>query len=308
MKVKESFFRDLLRIFVWYPIRWLTKIISVDLGLLLFKVMGDVHFYAGGWKKRNLFHNIQKSLNTGRNTKDIVKKYFEMYYIDRLHIFFYPKLTCKKEVENYVYIEGLESLERELGNNKGVLVVQPHFGPVQITLLTIALLGYNPIQIGYLTDMGLSKIGRSVAFKYRAKYESKLPAPILSGKRYLRKVYKHLLNGGVVLTTGDGAGGGVYLGEHQECDFLGSKRKMPLGPAIWSIKTGAAYIPTFIIPENYKRFRIVFEEPIRGINGDIDKDKIYITKRFIEITERYIRRYPHCWHFWDEFSEGKGLV
>ena len=119
--------------------------------------------------------------------------------------------------------------------------MQPHFGPVQITLLAIALRGYKPIQIGYLTSSGLSNIGRSVAFKYRAKYESKLPAPILSGKSYLRKVYKHLLNGGVVLTTGDGAGGGVYLGEHQEFDFLGSKRMMPLGPAAWSIKTGAAY-------------------------------------------------------------------
>ena len=104
MKVKESFFRDLLRIFVWYPIRWLIKLIPVDWGFFLFKVMGDVHFYAGGWKKRKFFGNIQRSLNTGRNTKDIVKKCFEMHYIDRLHIFFYPKLARKKEIENYVYI------------------------------------------------------------------------------------------------------------------------------------------------------------------------------------------------------------
>ena len=300
MKVKESVFRDLLRIFVWYPIRWITKYISVDWGLFLFKVMGDVHFYAGGWKNRNIFHNMQKSLNTGRNTNDIVKKYFEMYYIDRLHIFFYPKLTCKKEIEKYVYIEGLETLERELRNNKGVLIVQPHFGPVQITLLTIALMGYNPIQIGYLTGSGLSKIGRSVALKYRAKYESKLPAPILSGKKYLRKVYKHLLNGGVVLTTGDGAGGGIYLGEHQEFDFLGNKRKMPLGPATWAIKTGAAFVPTFIIPETYNRFRIVFEDPLSGNSNNLIRDRISITKQFIDIAARYIKMYPYCWHFWDE--------
>ena len=74
----------------------------------------------------------------------------------------------------------------------------------------------------------------------------------------------------------------------------------PLGPATWAIKTGAAFIPTFIIIEGYKKLRIVFEVPIEGVYNDVEKDRIYITDKFISITEYYIKKYPYCWHFWDE--------
>ena len=84
--------------------------------------------------------------------------------------------------------------------------------------------------------------------------------------------------------------------------FFGKDRKFPLGPAIWAIRTRAAFVPTFIIPESYKRFRIVFEHPIECGTGNIEKDKVTMTEQFIAISEKYVRKYPQCWHFWDEMS------
>lgn len=300
MRVTEGIFRDVLRLIVWFPFRWVVRIIPVSASFLLFKLMGDFHFLVGGKKKRRLLHNIQSLFHPSQNAIKTVKKYYELHYLDRLHIFLYPKLTTIKKIEKYVCFENIEALEEVLKNGRGALLVQPHFGPIQITLLSLALYGYSPLQIGYLTDKGLSKIGRSVAFKYRLKYEAILPAPIIPADKYLGSVYKHLKKGGVVLTTGDGAGGGIFLGEQKDFKILNKTRKIPFGPATWSLKTGAAYIPTFIIAENYKRFRIVFKKPISGIYNDANKDKIYITKKFIDITEHYIKRYPFCWHFLDE--------
>ncbi|MEK6673896.1 MAG: hypothetical protein AABY42_10570, partial [Nitrospirota bacterium] len=117
---------------------------------------------------------------------------------------------------------------------------------------------------------------------------------------YMGKVYKHLKSGGVVLTTGDGAGGATFLGEHRAFKFLGTERMIPLGPAAWALRTGAAFIPTFIIVESYNKFRIVFEAPIEGIYNNVEKDKIRITEKFLAVAEGYIRKYPYCWHFWDE--------
>jgi len=108
------------------------------------------------------------------------------------------------------------------------------------------------------------------------------------------------LQGGVVLTTGDGAGGDLFLGEHKRFNIFGVDRLFPLGPAMWAIKTGAAFVPTFIIPETPRRFRIVFEKDIRGIFNNLEKDRAYITERFVAIAEEYIKRYPQCWHFLDE--------
>jgi len=300
MRVNESYLRDILRLFVWFPFRWIVRIMPVDLSFFFFKVMGDLHFLAGRQKKTKLLQVIESQLKLNGNAFKILKKYYENHYLDRLHIFLYPGLNNRKRIEKYVVFENLEVLEKQLSEGRGVLLAQPHFGPVQITLLWLALYGYSPIQIGYPSDKSLSKIGRSVAFKYRLKYEQMIPAPIISADGYLGKAYKHLLKGGVVLTTGDGAGGDLYFGEQKVFDFLGGKRKVPLGPAAWSIKTNAAYIPIFIIPESYKRFRIVFEKPIEGIHNNINQNKVYLTEKFINLTECYIRRHPYCWHFWDE--------
>lgn len=301
MVVKEGVLRDILRLFVWFPFRWLVGILPIDWGFYLFRLMGDLHFYIGRGKKKIISENIRYRLNTDNSTvKHIVKRNFENHYLDRLHIFLYSRLTTREKIEKYVYFENIELLEKELKKGKGVLLVQSHFGPVQITLLALALYGDSPIQIGYPSDRGLSWIGRRVAYKYRLKYEEMLPAPIIPADRYLGMVYKRLLSNGVVLTTGDGAGGGVFLGEHKTFKFLGTERIFPLGPATWAIRTGAAFVPTFIITENYNKFRIVFEPPVEGIYNDVEKDRVYITEKFISIIEDYIKKYPYYWHFWDE--------
>ena len=300
MITNEGIARDILRLFIWFPFRWFARIAPVNWFFYLFKLLGDLHFHAGRGKKKKISGSIKGLLNkNSKEALDITKKSYENHYLDRLHIFLYPRLTAREKIEKYVYLENIETMNRELEKGRGILIVQPHFGPVQITLLALALHGYNPIQIGYPRDIGLSKIGKAVAYKYRLKYEAMLP-PIFPANKYLGKAYKHLTKGGVVFTTGDGAGGGVLLGEHKEFKFFDIKKMFPLGPAAWALKTRAAFVPTFIITEGYNKFRIVFEEPLEGIYNDTEKDILYITEKFISITEQYIRKYPHCWHFWDE--------
>jgi KDO2-lipid IV(A) lauroyltransferase len=255
----------------------------------------------GGEKKKRVATTVATLLNTSEaTTYDIARKYFEIHYLDRLHIFLYPKLANVNRLDKIVSFENIDALDRVIKDGRGALIVQPHFGPVQITLLSLALFGYDPLQIGYPTDKGLSRIGRFVAFKHRLRYEAVLPAPIVPANRHLGNVYRHLTKGGVVLTTGDGAGGGVFLGEQEVFNFLGIERRFPLGPATWAIKTDAAYIPTFILPQGHKKFKIIFEDPIEGIYDNIEKDRVYLTERFIAIAQDYIIKYPHCWHFWDE--------
>ena len=264
------------------------------------KTAGNLHFRANGSKTGSIQRKIRDILQIDETeAKYAAKRMLENHYLDRLHIFLYPRFTSKEKLLYYLYFENIEILEKELKRGKGALIVQSHFGLVQITLLALGLQGLKPVQIGYPSDKGLSYIGRMVAYKLRLNYEGMLP-PIIAADKYMGSVYKHLRNGGVVLTTGDGAGGGVLLGEHKKMNFLGRERMIPLGPASMAIRTGAAFIPTFIITERYDRFRIVFDNPIEGVYNDYEKDRKYITERFIAVAEGYIRKYPHCWHFWDE--------
>jgi len=301
MKVDEGLIRDIFRLFVWFPLRWSVGVVPVRWAFYIFKLMGDAHYLGGGRKKRVISENLKNLLGLENgDAPGIVMGNFENHYTDRLHIFLYPRLRTRDSIERFLTFENREILDGELKGGRGALLVQPHFGPVQITLLALSLYGYDPIQVGYPTDRGLSRVGRSVAYRYRLRYEGMLPSPIIAADRFLGPVYKHLLNNGVVLTTGDGAGGGVYLGEHRELEFLNTRRPFPLGPAALSLRTGASYIPTFITTEGPARFRIVFEEPIRPRYGEMEKDKLFMTEAFRTIAEGYIRRYPQSWHFWDE--------
>ncbi len=299
MRTEQGILRDIMRLFIWYPFRWLTRIIPVGATFFLLKCMGDLHYAAGRNRKRLVLSRMNEILG-GCAHKEQARRYFENHYTDRLHIFLYSRKDLAGEMLKRITFENLELLDRLLGTERGALVVQPHFGPVQITLLALALRGYTPIQIGYPNDSGLSRIGRSVAFRYRLKYEAMLPAPIIPADRYMGRVFKHLKKPGVVLTTGDGAGGETAFGEQREFRFFGRNRVFPVGPATWAIRTGAAFVPTFIIPETYARFRVVFEEPIEPDGKDLEEDKVSMTAAFISVLERYAREHPHCWHFWDE--------
>lgn len=300
MQTRESALRDILRLFIWYPFRRAVQLMPPGCAFSAFKLLGDLHYFGAGRSGGNLRANITGNLGAHRDVNPIIRKYYQLHYLDRLHIFLYPRFTKFTDIAAYVYFANREVLDKEVANGKGVLLVQPHFGPVQITLLALALSGYEPVQIGYPKDEGLSRIGRSVAFRYRLAYEAMLPAPIFPADQYLGAVFRHLKKGGVVLTTGDGAGGGVHLGEHIQLDFFNTRRLFPTGPARWSVKTGAAYVPAFIIPESPSRFRVEFAAPLRSLSDDPGKAVRDITARYVDVIQRYIKAYPSCWHFWDD--------
>jgi KDO2-lipid IV(A) lauroyltransferase len=308
MRVFESPLRDLSRLAVWYPVRWVAGALPIPWAFRMFAAMGDCHAIAGGRTKRAVAQAAREIFDLGpQATRKLVSRYFENHYVDRLHIFLYPRLVQGDRVGACVRFENLELLDRTVATGRGALLVQPHFGPVQLTLLALARRGHRPVQIGNPSDKGLSRVGRAVAYRLRLRYEAMIPAPIVPADGYLGNTFRHLRDGGVVLTTGDGAGGGVFLGEHRSFTFLGRDRLFPLGPASLALRTGAAFLPTFILPEGHGRYRVVFEPPVEPGGTDRRQESLRMTESFVATMERYVRRYPCCWHFLDELAAGPAL-
>lgn len=308
MVVKESISRDILRLFVWYPLRWLIISLPVGLGISVLGLMGEVHFRLSKGKKAHLGKNLSfmfgNALGEERKT-GIIRQYMRNHYIDRLLIFIFPKLD-KKSVGKHLEFSGLENLDKALKLNKGVILVHGHFGPVHIPLVAFARLGYGMKQIGLPSDEGLSWIGKNVAFRLRMKYESMIPAEIIKADSFLKGAFKWLGNNGIIMITGDGSGTERRLGKHEEFEFFGQKMLFPLGPSLLSEKTGAALLPLFITPGEKKRYKIVIEPPLRPAldSADTAKDT---TGQFVKRFEGYVARYPGYMHFLDKFHPG-GLI
>lgn len=310
MTVKESIFHDILRLFVWYPLRWLIIVIPVKWGIAILRTMGDVYYLFSKDKKTMILNNLSRlKVNIGmghEGDNKILKEYFRNHYIDRLLIFIFPKFS-REEIDKFVEIEGLENLDNALKPGKGVILVHGHFGPVHLPLVALARLGYRMKQIGLPSDEGLSWIGKNVAFRLRMKYESKMPAEIIKADSFLRGAFKWLNDNGVIMITGDGSGTDKRIGRHEVFRFFQQPTMFPLGPAILAERTGAALLPLFIVPgDNGKPYRIVIEKPLslEQDNGGKSKE---ITGGFVKRLEYYISRYPGYMHFLDRFCPD-GLI
>jgi len=308
MVVSESFFRDLLRLLVWYPLRWILIILPVGASIAVLKTMGDVHYALARGKKALLLENLARLQATpddpsARRDRAAVREFFRNHYIDRLFIFIFPKFGVTA-IERFVEISGLENLDRALAQGRGAILIHGHFGPVHLPLVVLARLGYRMKQIGLPSDEGLSWIGRNVAFRLRLRYEGLMPAKIIHAESFLRPAFTWLKENGVLMITGDGSGTEKRIGRQRNYSFFKQSVLFPLGPFLLAGKTGAAIIPMFITPGTQKAYRLVIEGPlVSEMTGD--EGAAEMTGEFVQRLEARVAADPGYMHFLDRFSPGR---
>jgi len=298
--VKESIARDVLRILVWYPVRWLIVLLPPVMSIKLLRWIGDVHYYLSRKKRQVLLQNLRAICPHRLDHLQITRLWFRNYYIDRLLIFIFPKLS-RHNLDQFLCFEGLGQVEEAIAAGRGVILLHGHFGPVHFPLVSLAHSGYRIMQVGNPSDAGLSWIGRHVAFRLRLRYEEKIPAPIVRAGGYLRPVFRCLEQHGLVMITGDGTGTSQHFGRQAVAPFLGRACMFPLGPYMLAAKTGAELIPLFILPEK-DRYRVVLEAPLEPLQGMSDEmQHVELLYRFVERLSLRILENPECMHFLDRF-------
>lgn len=299
MVVQESILRDILRLIVWYPVRWIVHTLPLRRAFAFLYSIGDIHFFLSGRKNWQLLKNLQSvSWNKKLSLEDffsIIKNYYRNHYVNQLQIFIFPRLNAKNIGKVHDF-RGLEHLDGALKKGRGCILLHAHFGPTQLPLHALGLLGYTAVQLGLPTDEGLSFIGRHVAFKLRLRYEKKILATILPATSFLRPLFEALKKNCIVLMTGDGAGKTKFIGKVVTEDFLGVKTFFTPGAQNLAEKTGAAVVPMFTFPEN-KKYITAFHEQL-NINGNNEN----VIRDFAKLMQEYVQKYPYLWHFWDEFD------
>jgi phosphatidylinositol dimannoside acyltransferase len=302
MIVRESLSRDIARLIVWYPVRLLIGILPIRLSFDLFRFFGNMHFYAA--RNASLRSNIRRGLPAAdnRTLDNIVRIYLQNHYIDRLHIFTYPKLRQSRQSDKICGIEGTEHLDAALKKRKGAIIVLGHYGPIQLPLFQLGQAGYPLIQVGLPTDEGLSFVGRNVAFRLRLVYENMIPAQILPADTFLRPLFRHLKQNGIVMMNIDPAGGGKWIGRMEKHPFFGRQIPFPIGPALLAEKTDAPVLPLSIHRINSNRYLFQVHPPD---TISAEKTPELFTRKLAKWYEKHVLTDPGLWHFWDEFEPGK---
>jgi lauroyl/myristoyl acyltransferase len=307
MLISESITRDLLRLIIWYPFRWIIRFLPISWGFALFRMLGRIHYILFPGKNGLLAENLKlafgKVLQEER-LKEMILRYYENHYVDRLQIFLFPRFN-KNNIDQYHTFEGLENLENALNKKQGCILIHAHIGPTQLPLCALGVIGYSVMQIGFPSDEGLTWVGKHIAFRLRQKYEVQIKASIISATSFLRPVFEHLRQNDVIMITGDGAGGRSLIGKYTRFNFFNHSFPFALGGISLAQRTGALVLPLFTVTGKGKGYKTIIEGPL-----DIDYHSFKNEQTLIRPMEVFVKRlqevivtFPYLWHFWDEFAQ-----
>ena len=200
---------------------------------------------------------------------------------------FYFSSPFRKKVDGIVTLEGRENLDKALSRGKGVIALSAHFG-------NFTILGSVMVKENYPFHMVIrDPKSKSVARAFRVFRDSSGQKTIVTQpwRESSKKMLRCLRNNEIIcLITDENKRRGVKV------DFFGQNTPTAMGPAVFSLRTGAAIVPTFIVRQKDDTHKIIIEPPLEfNLTGDQTEDIRHITSIFTERIESYIRAYPAQW-------------
>jgi KDO2-lipid IV(A) lauroyltransferase len=255
--------RCLAFIFYLMPVRVATAI-AARLGRIGFALAG---------KYRNLTITNLRFAFPEKNEaeiKSLAIKVFENLGRTAAEIVNFPKIN-KSNIDNFVRIENIGTLDDELKKGKGVIMLTAHFGNWEMLAATMKVKEYPG-----------SVVGRRIYFHKYDQYLNYLRKTtnvnVLYRDQSPRGILKVLKSGGIIGMLADqdvDSVEGVFV------DFFGKPAYTPTGPAALAMASGAAIVPAFIVRREYGKHVLMIDKPIEITDtGNKEADLLTNTRKW----------------------------
>ncbi len=304
----ESPLRDAYRVAVWGPYRGALQRLPEGWEVGVNGRLGRLVSRAARGGVQRIERNLGRAFPGRGDLGAVARACFETHFQHQYLPVSFPRIGCDN-LHRYVEIRGLGRVDRALEAGRGVVLMHPHMGPVQLPLHGMGVLGYPVHQVGGGVVSGLSRVGEWAAATRRS-LEATMPVTVHDGKGFLRPVLRALGEGGVVMATCDGTGGGQELGRRLLRAVCGQPMWVPVSPIWLAWKAGAPLLPLLTHRSGHRHPRHITEigEPLdlpRGSKGEaVLEAGADLVASFLTDS---LRRYPSDWHFWDHFEPGRFL-
>jgi KDO2-lipid IV(A) lauroyltransferase len=196
----------------------------------------------------------------------------------------FPRLG-RESVGKLVHYEGLEHLSAAYERGKGVLLFSGHFGHWELTALMQGFLGY-PLAL-VTRPLDNPRLERLLA-RLRGGSGNR----IIHKRNAVREILKALQSkiGVAIVIDQDALDGGIFV------PFFGRPASTTPTLGLLAVRTGAAVLPTFSLPNPDGSYRIVYEPVIDWEStGNRDDDVRRLTEHCTAIIERWVRKHPELW-------------
>ncbi len=301
MIAHKNIVKDIGRLVFWFPVRWCLKLMSFRSVYAFGTLSGTLDYFFSGKKCIiKMKKNLQDTLGcTSLKADRIIRHSFQHHSRNVMELIKYPQIR-RQNISDIVNFEGLEYLGQELDKGRGVIMLTGHFGAKQILQVAFGLMGYSLTQIHYhMQSEELTWVQKNISQKYRIKIENKIPVKFLSSKGFLRSAIKALRRNEILLIAGDGIGIKEHMDRgYKPFPFLGRSMLFPTGSIKMAKFTKSSLLPVFALRQKH-RHKVIIEPPVNTELGNND-----VLKQYIAILEKYVRREPSLWEFWEEFEQG----
>jgi len=184
-----------------------------------------------------------------------------------------------------VRYEGLEHIRNAYARGKGVLLFSAHYGHWELVALMQGYLG-----------LPLSLVTRPLDNRRLEKMLVRLRGG--SGNRIVHKrnAVREML---AAVRNGSGVAIVIDQDAHEEGVFVPFfNRPASTTPtlALLALRTGAAVVPVFSVPQSDGSYLVTYEPEVRvHSTGDRDADVHRLTGDCTAIIERWVRKHPELW-------------
>lgn len=308
MIFEESPLRDAYRIAVWGPYRHAISRLPHGWELGVNRRFGRLVALASRGGLLRIERNLARAFPRRSDLADVAARTYGTHFQHQYLPVSFPRIH-RGNLGRYVEIQGLHHVDRALEAGRGVVLMHPHMGPVQLPLHGMGVLGYPVHQVGGGVVSGLSRVGEWAAATRRS-LEAAMPVTVHDGKGFLRPVLRALRQGGVIMATCDGTGGGKELGRRCVRTVCGQPMRVPVSPVWLAYAAGAPLLPLVTHRSGHRGPRHLTEigAPLE-LPRDLPRDAVLeagadLVASFL--TDK-LTRFPEDWHFWDHFEPGRFL-
>ena len=214
-------------------------------------------------------------------------------YYDTLRV---PHLT-PSEVTAMVPVRGWEHLDAALAGGRGAILVGAHLSSLALTTQVFAAHGYTvhvavePIEPPELLRL-LTRL-RAGRGMHLVPLGPRLGTQLAAALRRNEAV-------GLIVDR-DVSGSGVLV------PFFGAPARLPSGPALLALRTGAPILPAVAVRRRDDHFAGLIEAPIPAERtGDTRADVERITGAIAARLEYYIGRHPEQWTVFQSVWDSEG--
>jgi Kdo2-lipid IVA lauroyltransferase/acyltransferase len=256
----------------------------------LARVSGVLWFYFAGERRKIVKENLITVFGKA-DSKDVKKVFvnFMRVYGDILNI---PNMT-KSYIQSMIKVKGLDHFARELNKGKGIILVSPHIGGMELAGIYLTSLGLPLYSVAETAGPGIDFF--RFYNRYRGHFGNRLLP--LEDRKLPFKLIRALKKNKIIVLIGDRD----ILNSGITIDFFGRKASIPKGIAFLSRKTGAPIMVGLLgLDSDSLRYSGILFEPIYPEKFDSNDE---LLKEVVRLMEKGIRMYPFQWFVFQRIWE-----